>query len=103
MKERIEQIKLLNIEKYNTIKDIKNMIAEFKTTQNIELVKDAVNMNIDNLSEILEKIRVNKYREMYVELTNSDNGTIVELIQHENSIHDKEFEVSEGEVLHYVI
>ena len=79
------------------------MIAEFKTTQNIELVKDAVNMNIDNLSEILEKIRVNKYREMYVELTNSDNGTIVELIQHENSIHDKEFEVSEGEVLHYVI
>lgn len=103
MEERKEQIRVLNVEKYNTVKEIKNMIREFITTRNNELVKDSVDMNIENLTEILQKLRVNKYREMYIETTNTDKGMIIHLIQNENSIHDKEYEVSEGEVLHYVI
>ena len=103
MDERKEQIRVLNVEKYNTVNYIKNMINEFMVTRNNEVIKDAVEMNIDSLSEVLEKLRLNKYREMYIETTNTDKGAIIHLIQNENSIHDKEYEVSEGQVLQYVI
>ena len=55
------------------------------------------------MSEVMEKLRANKYRGMFVELVHSEHGNIVHLIQHENSINDKEYEVNDGEVLQYVI
>ena len=103
MDERKEEIKVLNVEKYNTINEIKDIIGEFMTTQNIDLIKDAVNINIDNLYEIVGKIRANKYREMYIDTKTTEKGNVINLVQNINSIQDKEFEVSEGEVLHYII
>lgn len=104
LEERKEQIKLLNIEKYNTIKDIKKMMSEFMATNNTSLLKDSVEMSIENLSEILEKLRENKYREMFIETQSmGDKGTKVTLLQNTNSIHDLEYDIVEGEVQDFVI
>ena len=100
---RREQIRVLNVEKYNNIKDIKNMMGEFMVTKDTSMLKDVVTINIENMGEVMEKLRANKYREMFVELDHSEQGNIVHLIQNENSINDKEYEVNDGEVLQYVI
>lgn len=101
--ERKENIRLLNIEKYNTVKEIKNMMAEFLATNNISLVKDSVELSLDTLNETLEKLRENKYREMFVETINSGNTKQIQLIQNEDSIQDLEYSMVQGEVLEFVM
>lgn len=103
MEERTEQIKILNVEKYNYVKDIKNMMREFLATKNMDMLKDAVAMNIESMNEVVDKLQANKYREMFVETTQIEQGKLIHLIQRENSIQDKEYEVTEGEVISYVI
>tara|TARA_B100001063_G_C16682532_1_gene512579 strand:- start:61 stop:855 length:795 start_codon:yes stop_codon:yes gene_type:complete len=100
---RREQIRVLNVEKYNNIKEIKNMMGEFIVTKDASMLKDVVTINIENMEEVMEKLRANKYREMFVEIDHSEQGNIVRLIQNENSISDKEYEVNDGDVLQYVI
>jgi hypothetical protein len=101
--ERNEQIKLLNIEKYNTIKQIKNSVSEFLVTKNMLLIKDSVELLTDNLNEILEKLRENKYHEMFIEQIQDENTKKFKLIQNENTISDLEYPIINGEVLFFVI
>lgn len=100
---RREQIKLLNVEKYNNVKTIKNLISEYLSTKDNELLKDAVALNIENTNEVLDKLRANKYREMFIEPLQMKEKTMIHLVQNENSLQDKEFEAEGGEVLYYEI
>jgi hypothetical protein len=103
IEERQEQIKLLNLEKFNTIKEIKNIVSEFLVTKNNILIKDSIELLLDNLNEILEKLRENKYHEMFIEPIQDGNIRKFKLIQNENSINDLEYPINNGEVLFFVV
>lgn len=100
-KEREENLRVLNVEKYNTVNTIQNTMREFLATNNSNLVNDSVNILIDELDEIIENIRNNKYQEMYVETHTTEYGNTVRLIQNKNSLKSLEYNLEDGEVLNF--
>lgn len=100
-KERNDNIRVLNVEKYNSVNTIKKTMSEFIATNNNDLVNDSVDIFIDELDEIIKQIRANRYQEMYVETHTTEDGRIVRLIQNENSLQSLEYNLEDGEVLHF--
>ena len=59
---------------YEFIQKIKDSITQFKTTDDVQFVKDAVTIYITNLKPILDEVQKLKYRENMV-WYNGDNNT----------------------------
>ena len=73
---------------YEFIQQIKTAITQFKTTDDVQFVKDAVNIYITNLKPILDEAQKLKYRENMV-WYNGDNNTY-HLIQKKCTINSLE-------------
>jgi hypothetical protein len=73
---------------YEFIQQIKDSITHFKTTDDVQFVKDAVSIYITNLKPILDEIQKLKYRENMV-WYNGDNNTY-HLIQKKVTINSLE-------------
>lgn len=113
--ERKNQIRLLNIEKYNLINETRDLLKEYLATQNHTLIKDVVELNTQQMQEINEKLMNNKYHEVFLNMVNDDNedddgsnkksknSKIVQLIQNQNSMHDVELTLEDGEILNYTL
>ena len=73
---------------YEYIQQIKDSITQFKTTDDVQFVRDAVNIYITNLKPILDEVQKLKYRENMV-WYNGENNTY-HLIQQKCTIKSLE-------------
>jgi len=98
-----KNIELLNI----NIISIKKAIENFNSTNDIQYVKDAVDIYINNLqinsknNNIVKKIQELKYKQNYVEYDNDDNT--YHLIQNKVGIEDLEIDVRESQIISFEI
>jgi hypothetical protein len=93
-----DNIKELQEEIYIIINKIKSMITDYTDTQ---IVKDAVDIYVNELTPKLNKIMSMKYNNPYVEYDNDTNT--YHLIQQKNTISDLEIEEVEMKVINYTV
>lgn len=82
---------------YLNIQEIKHSIADFNTTNNMQFVRDAVNLYVNNLKPTLAEIVKLKYRENMVWYDESTNT--YHLIQNKYSIKDLEINLGKYETV----
>ena len=70
-KEKHEELKSVELELYDIVKRIKEFIKLFETTQNIQLVKEAVELNL-SMHDLLKKRRELSYASSSIELDKTD-------------------------------
>lgn len=93
-----------NIEKeieisYEFIQKIKDSIKNFNTSNNIQFIKDSVNIYIDNLQPLLGTIASLKYKENFV-WYNASTSTY-HLIQNKYTIKDLEHNSGDDKLIKY--
>lgn len=99
--ELTRNIELLNVQ----ISSIKKAIQEFNSTNNIQFIKDAVDIYINNIyindksDNLMKKIQDLKYRQKYVEY-NSDTNTY-HLIENKVGIENLEIDMREQTVISF--
>jgi hypothetical protein len=104
MEERKKNITELNLENYQAIKEIKSIMSEYLATDNVSLLKDAVDKYLDVIVENNDKLRENRYHMSVIEPAYEANtGLERELIQKIKTIQDNEIEIKSPEVISFVI
>jgi len=82
---------------YLQIQEIKHSIANFNTTNDIQFIRDAVNIYITNLKPTLSELLKLKYRENSIWY--NENNNTYHLIQNKYSIKDMEINLGKYETI----
>lgn len=85
----------------DNIKNIQENMNEYMDTENHKYLQDTIEIYNDELRDILEKIRINKYRIQFMETDTGDNTFT--LVQKKNTYEDNVVNTSNGEVIEYNI
>ena len=93
LKENIEQ-------SYVFVENIKKSIQDFNETNNVQFVRDVVNIYEQSLNPLFKKMMNLKYREKFVWY--NDETNTYHLIQKKNSIKDLEFNEGDQAVVSFV-
>ena len=96
-KDNIERLNELASETFVIINSIKESIAKFDTTQNIQFVIDAVSMNVNDLVPKLNEMMSLKYKNSHV-FYDEDDDTY-HLVQEARTIESMVIDVIEPEVV----
>lgn len=97
--ENIEKIKKLNYELIGYINDIKAIIQKYRETENKSLIKDAVELYINDIRKNLDLLRENKYKNIMFDFDYKEYK--LNLIQQKYTIEDLEIVNQEGEVVSF--
>jgi len=96
-KEKIDTYKKIQVEAYIIIQNIKDLMNQFNKTNDVQLVRDAVEIYINQLMPQLNKVMNMKYTSNRVEFYESDNS--YHLIQEKISNLDKEYVIYEPSII----
>jgi hypothetical protein len=86
---------------YDTIEQIKVCIMQYNQTENTQFVNDAVDLYINTLHPLLEKIMQLKYKQSFVYYESNDNT--FHLIQNKNTIKSLEYSSFTDKVIDFDI
>jgi len=103
--DRREQISLLKKEYYETIKEIKDNMKDYMVNDNKEGLSNAVELYVETLTDINDKLRSNKYEYSGIEeeMIKMDEIPNVNIIQIENTKDMFEYILEESEIKSFEI
>lgn len=84
---------------YQSIKTLKQLVREYITTQNASLIKDAIELYIQDIKPTQQTIRNTKYADFFIE--EDKETTTMRLIKIKKSIESTEYTMDDPEVLNY--
>lgn len=104
LSEREKNIKELNLENYEAIKEIKSMMSEYLATNNVSILKDVIDKYVDVIVENNDRLRENRYHMNIVQVPfEANTGLERELVQKIKTIRDMEFPLETKEVIAFVV
>ena len=106
--ERTTTVKTDTIELYTALETYKNNYSEYLATNNKDLLKDCIELYIDDILPILENIRENENMAEFIEVEMIGNNKknmihLVKLIKIKNTIQSQEIVLSEPEIISFVL
>jgi hypothetical protein len=104
LEERKKNVRDLNIENYEAVKEIKAMMSEYLATENQSILKDVIEKYMDVIVENNDLLRENRYHMTVIEPAyEAKTGLERELIQKWKTIQDNEISIDSPEVLAFIV
>jgi hypothetical protein len=97
--EKVEKIKVLNAELYTYVEQFKAIMKEYMETGRIEVVKPAVEIYLNYIVPIAEKIRNTTY--VYSGIEYNENTSEYLLIQQVSNIKKSEINIERPQVISF--
>jgi len=98
-KERLNEIEAARLQLYTYNEQFKEAINDFKETDNLTSVKDAIELYVDNILPMQEDVQNNQYAQLYVDADNEKAEIKFKLVSNKVGILQKEEIWEEGQVL----